>query len=95
MEHTSAADVPVKVCRRQFPRGKDSLMNSMSVVTPNRSEMKLYGGNNITMGGGDHSRSVYFINLLAGPFISVMVGRSSLAGPCTTGSDIYKPSYKR
>ena len=50
MEHTSAADVPVKVCRRQFPRGKDSLMNSMSVVTPNRSEMKHYGGNNITMG---------------------------------------------
>ena len=42
--------MPVKVCRRQFPRGKDSLMNSMSVVTPNRSEMKHYRGNNITMG---------------------------------------------
>ena len=50
VEHKSAADVLVKVCRRQYPRGKDSLMNSMSVVTPNRSEMKHYGGNNITMG---------------------------------------------
>ena len=87
MEHTSAADVPVKVCRRQLPRGKDSLMNSMSVVTPNRSEMKHYGGEQHHNRCGDHSRSVYFINLL--------VGRSSLAGPCTTGSDIYKPSYKR
>ena len=50
MEHTSAADVPVKGCTRQFPRGKDSLMNSMSVVTPNRSEMKHYGGDNIIKG---------------------------------------------
>ena len=40
--------------------------------------------------GGDHSRSVYFINLLAGPVISVLVGRSSLARPCKTGREIYK-----
>ena len=50
MEPTSAADEPAKVCRRQFPKGKDSVMNSMSVVTPNRLEMKHYGGNNITKG---------------------------------------------
>ena len=90
VEHTSAADVLVKVCRRQFPRGKDSLMNSMSVVTPNRSEMKHYRGEQHHNGGGDHSRSVYFINLLAGPVISVLVGRSSLARPCKTGREIYK-----
>ena len=41
-------------------------------------------------GGGNHSRSVYFINLLAGPVISVLVGRSSLARPCKTGREIYK-----
>ena len=48
VESTSAANVPAKVCRRQFPKEKGSVMNSMSVVTPNRSEMKHYGGNNIT-----------------------------------------------
>ena len=50
MEPTSAADGPAKVCRRQFPKGKDSVMNSMYVVTPNRLEMKHYGGNIITKG---------------------------------------------
>ena len=50
VEPTSDTDVPAKVCRRQFPKGKGSVMNSMSVVTPNRSEMKHYGGNNITKG---------------------------------------------
>ena len=48
VEPTRAADVPAKVCRSQFPKGKGSVMNSMYVVTPNRSEMKHYGGNNIT-----------------------------------------------
>ena len=42
------------------------------------------GGNNITKGGGDHFRPVYFINLLADPIFSDLMGRSSLAGPCTT-----------
>ena len=50
MEPTGAADGPTKVCRRQFPKGKDSVMNSMSVVTTNRLEMKHSGGNNITKG---------------------------------------------
>ena len=50
VEPTSDTDVPAKVCRRQFPKGKGSVINSMSVVTPNRSEMKHYGGNNITKG---------------------------------------------
>ena len=50
MEPTSAADGPAKVCRRQFPKEKDTVMNSMSVVTPNRLEMKHSGGNNITKG---------------------------------------------
>ena len=94
MESTSAADVPAKVCKRQFLKGKGSSMNSMSVVAPNRSEMKHYGGEEHYKGGGDHSRSVYFINLLAGPAISVLVGRSSLAGPCTTGREIEKARYK-
>ena len=49
MEPTSDADVPAKVCRRQFPKGKGSSMNSMPVV-PNRTEIKHYGGNNITKG---------------------------------------------
>ena len=44
MESTSAANVPAKACRRKFPKEKGSVMNSMSVVTPNRSEMKHYGG---------------------------------------------------
>ena len=87
VEHTSATDVPAKVCRSQFPKGKGSSMNSMSVAAPNRSEMKHYGGEQHHKRGGDHSRPVYFINLLAGPVISVLLGRSSLAGPCTTGRD--------
>ena len=50
MEPSSAADVPAKVCRREFPKEKGSVMNSMSVVTPNRLEMKHYGGKNNTKG---------------------------------------------
>ena len=61
-------------------------MTSMSVVTPNISEKKQQGGggDNNTKGGGDHFRPVYFINLLADPIFSDLMGRSSLAGPCTT-----------
>ena len=81
VESTSAADVLTKVCRMQFLKVKGSVMSSMSVVTANRSEMKHYGGEQHHKGGGDHSGSVYFIHLLAGPVISVLVGRSSLAGP--------------
>jgi hypothetical protein len=73
----------------------------MSIVAPNRSEMKHYSGEQHHKGGGDHSGSVYFINLLAGPVISVLVGRSSLAGPAQQeerftrqdiigGNEIYK-----
>lgn len=90
MESTSAADVLTKVCRMQFLKVKGSVMSSMSVVTANRSEMKHYGGEQHHKGGGDHSGSVYFIHLLAGPVISVLVGRSSLARPCKTGREIYK-----
>ena len=32
----------------RFSKGKGSVMNSMYVVTSNRSEMKHYGGKNIT-----------------------------------------------
>ena len=45
-----AADVPLKVCRRKFQKEKGSVMNLISVVTPNRSEMKHYGGDNFTKG---------------------------------------------
>ena len=73
MESTSAADVLTKVCRMQFLKVKGSVMSSMSVVTANRSEMKHYGGEQHHKGGGDHSRSVYFINLLARGILVAMV----------------------
>ena len=48
MEKPVAADVPAKVCHGNFKKERIS----MSVVTPNRSEMKHYGGwgDNITKG---------------------------------------------
>ena len=44
MEKPVAADVPNKVCQEKFKKER----TSVSVVTPNRSEMKHYGRNNIT-----------------------------------------------
>ena len=46
MENPVAADMPNKVCQKKIKKEK----TSMSVVTPNRSEMKHYGGDNIIKG---------------------------------------------
>ena len=49
----------------QTRKGKGSLTTCISVVTPNRSEMKHYYGGATLQGGGDHSRPLYFNCLLA------------------------------
>ena len=90
---TDAADVPNKVYQEKFKRER----TSMSVVTPNTSVMKHFGGTTLKM-GWNHSRPVYFINLLADPVFSVWffwLGSSSLAGPCRTGREIYEARCKR
>ena len=70
VQWTVGADVPTCAAQsqeRQFQtrKAKGSLTTCISVVTPNRSEMKHYYGGATLQGGGDHSRPLYFNCLLA------------------------------